>query len=88
MKGDMMKGNILILILATTITIIGCPTCVGRIKTDSPPFFSDSFYKTHEEKNDYQQPHNQSKKYKESMRERTQEEEQESLVNEMATGGM
>ena len=83
-----MKRNIFVLILACTINILGCPTCVGRIKTDSPPFFSDSFYKTHEEKKDHQQSNNQSKEYKESLRERTQEEEQESLVDEMATGGI
>ncbi len=24
--------------------IVGCPTCVGRIKPESPPFFSTDFY--------------------------------------------
>jgi len=23
----------------------GCPTCVGKIHAESPPFFSDEFYK-------------------------------------------
>ena len=40
----MMKRISLMTLLVTTI-ISSCPTCVGRIETDSPPFFSDDFYK-------------------------------------------
>lgn len=40
--------------------LLGCPTCVGRIKPESPLFFSDEFYKpgagsaiTHDSKEQY-----------------------------------
>lgn len=28
-----------------TSPLIGCPNCLGRITENSPPFFSDEFYK-------------------------------------------
>jgi len=24
-----------------------CPTCIGRLDTDSPPFFSENYHKSH-----------------------------------------
>lgn len=32
------------LLLLSTLHLVGCPTCVGRIEQESPPFFSDEFY--------------------------------------------
>ena len=40
----MMKYISLLALLISTIAS-SCPTCVGRIEADSPPFFSDDFYK-------------------------------------------
>jgi len=36
--------NFFILVAAFPLRIASCPTCVGKIKTDSPPFFSDDVY--------------------------------------------
>jgi hypothetical protein len=35
--------------------LYGCPTCVGRITHDSPPFFSEEFYNAHIQKNAFAQ---------------------------------
>ncbi len=40
-----MKILKLALLLAVAPSINGCATCVGRITPNSPPFFSDEFYK-------------------------------------------
>ncbi len=38
--------KIVFLILASSaINLLGCPTCVGHINKETPPFFSDEFYK-------------------------------------------
>lgn len=43
-RSDMMKKIALLAILTNSL-LFGCPTCVGRISEQSPPFFSDEFYK-------------------------------------------
>lgn len=35
---------ILLIQLGSTLVAHACPTCVGRIKAESPPFFSTNFY--------------------------------------------
>lgn len=41
-------GTLFIIILMFTgIQIIACPTCVGKIKKDGPPFFDAQFYQPH-----------------------------------------
>ena len=39
-------NNVLILLIQLGSAFIAqaCPTCVGRIKAESPPFFSANFY--------------------------------------------
>ncbi len=37
--------KISLFLLCIPSLLIACPTCVGRIESDSPPFFSDEFYK-------------------------------------------
>ncbi len=42
----------LLLYISSSIGITACPTCVGRISQESPPFFSDGFYQTNSESTD------------------------------------
>jgi hypothetical protein len=55
-KGVAMKNSILIIALMASIISFqaeSCPTCLGRIEKDSPPFFTDEFYKPTAESMDY-----------------------------------
>lgn len=36
--------NAILVFLAIPFRLLSCPTCVGKIKAESPPFFSDDFY--------------------------------------------
>lgn len=38
--------------------LYGCPTCVGRITHDSPPFFSKEFYNSHIQEQSFDQKGN------------------------------
>lgn len=44
-----MMKRIGLLALMINSMLVSCPTCVGRIQEESPPFFSDEFYKPSEE---------------------------------------
>ena len=35
----------LLLFFFMYINMLACPTCVGKVTKNSPPFFSDEFYK-------------------------------------------
>ncbi len=50
-----MKKKILgtLMLIGSLFTALsGCPTCVGRINEESPPFFSEEFYKPDNESMD------------------------------------
>ncbi len=52
-----MKKLILMMAIISICSVFqmaqSCPTCVGRIQQESPPFFSDEFYQTNAESMDY-----------------------------------
>ncbi len=51
-----MKKSLLFLFIANCLApfqIESCPTCEGRIEKESPPFFTDEFYKPTAESMDY-----------------------------------
>jgi len=48
-KGKVMKKHILTILMVIgsyCAWISGCPTCVGHNHEESPPFFSEEFYKS------------------------------------------
>lgn len=53
----MIKAMVLNLLYGFLLSgyLYGCPTCVGRITYDSPPFFSEEFYNTHIQKHAFDQ---------------------------------
>lgn len=42
----------LIIFMSFFATLSGCPTCIGQIHDDSPPFFSKEFYTPSKERMD------------------------------------
>ncbi len=51
-----MKKAVLFISLISSLAsfhIESCPTCLGRVEKDSPPFFTDEFYKPTAESMDY-----------------------------------
>ena len=51
-----MKNAILVIALIASLASFqseSCPTCLGRIEKESPPFFTDEFYKPTAESMDY-----------------------------------
>jgi len=51
----MKKAVFFISLISSIISfqIESCPTCLGRVEKDSPPFFTDEFYKPTAESMDY-----------------------------------
>ncbi len=51
----MKKAALFISLISILVSfqIESCPTCLGRIEKDSPPFFTDEFYKPTAESMDY-----------------------------------
>ncbi len=51
-----MKKAVLFISLISSLVSFqteSCPSCMARIETDSPPFFTDEFYKPTAESMDY-----------------------------------
>jgi hypothetical protein len=51
----MKKATLFISLISILVSfqIESCPSCLGRIEKDSPPFFTDEFYKPTAESMDY-----------------------------------
>ncbi len=51
----MKKAALFISLISSLVSfqIESCPTCLGRIEKESPPFFTDEFYKPTAESMDY-----------------------------------
>lgn len=50
-KGIAMKIRVLFFsLILGTVSLFGCPTCIGALDDDAPPFFSEDFYQPNKEK--------------------------------------
>ncbi len=71
--------NVLIALFFTVQYSLGCPSCVGRIESDGPAYFSREFDKASSK--DKALSHEKNEK----LRRWAQEEENQEVVDDMAT---